>query len=132
MLSIYLLICQLRRVGVQTCVLISSHTLSLSCIYQIPSVKPTSRLAAVDLDWEQITASDIFLALSAFTPKGSRHFIKSVTIYLSKYGKERMEKDDVTGPSIHDDMSEEEDFGTDGAMDVRLPSISLLIFLELV
>ena len=44
-----------------------------------------------------------------------------------------MEKDDLTGPSIHDDMSEEEDFGiTDGAMDVRLPSISLLIFLELV
>jgi len=64
---------------------------------QIPLLPDaTSRLACVDLDWENITSVDILVALRSFIPrKGS---IKSVTVYPSDYGLERMEAEAKSGP----------------------------------
>lgn len=64
---------------------------------QIPLLPDaTPRLACVDLDWENITAVDILVALRSFIPRGGS--IKSVTVYPSDYGLERMEAEAKSGP----------------------------------
>ncbi|KAG5437142.1 hypothetical protein PCANB_001118 [Pneumocystis canis] len=63
---------------------------------EIPRGEMTSRLAAVNLDWDHIRSVDLFAALGSFVPKGGR--ILSVRIYPSEFGKKRMEKEDVEGP----------------------------------
>lgn len=65
-------------------------------ILEIPRGKMTSRLAAVNLDWDHIRSVDIFAALGSFVPRNGQ--ILSVRVYPSEFGKERMEKEDVEGP----------------------------------
>ncbi|EEB05787.1 pre-rRNA processing protein Esf1 [Schizosaccharomyces japonicus yFS275] len=62
----------------------------------IPRGDETSRLAAVNLDWDNIRAVDLYVALSSFCPAGGR--VLSVTIYPSQFGKERMAKEELEGP----------------------------------
>ncbi|KAJ1913143.1 pre-rRNA-processing protein esf1 [Mycoemilia scoparia] len=62
----------------------------------IPRGDETRRIACVNLDWENIRAVDLLVAFSAFKPDGGA--IKSVTIYPSEFGKERMKKESVEGP----------------------------------
>ncbi|KAI9028976.1 hypothetical protein CLU79DRAFT_832353 [Phycomyces nitens] len=63
---------------------------------QIQEGEETCRLAAVNMDWDKIKAVDIFKVLSGFIPSTS--VIKSVSIYPSEFGKERIKREDVEGP----------------------------------
>lgn len=56
----------------------------------------TPRLACVDLDWENIRAVDIFVALRSFVPTGG--VLQKVTVYPSDYGLERMAAEAKAGP----------------------------------
>lgn len=56
------------------------------------------RVALVDLDWSRVRAVDIFAVLKSFLPEGGR--LISVRVYLSDYGKERMEAERVKGPQV--------------------------------
>lgn len=63
---------------------------------QAPTGNPSSRLALLNLDWDQITAQDIFQLLYSFKPQlGS---IISVRKYISTFGKERLEQEKLHGP----------------------------------
>uniref|UniRef100_A0A915BUV8 NUC153 domain-containing protein n=1 Tax=Parascaris univalens TaxID=6257 RepID=A0A915BUV8_PARUN len=59
----------------------------------------TRRLALCNMEWDRISASDIFIVLSSFKPS-SPAAILSVTIYLSDFGKERLEEEEQLGPRI--------------------------------
>lgn len=56
----------------------------------------TSRLALVNIDWDQIKAIDIMQMLQAFKPVTG--VIESVKIYPSEFGKERMALEAIQGP----------------------------------
>jgi len=56
----------------------------------------TARLACLDLDWANVRAVDILVALKSFIPKGGR--ILSVTVYPSDYGLEQMRAESTAGP----------------------------------
>jgi hypothetical protein len=57
---------------------------------QVPLGDETHRLAVVNLDWDNVKASDLMKVFSGFVSDGS--IILSVKIYPSEFGKERMEK----------------------------------------
>ncbi|KFB40256.1 AGAP003294-PA-like protein [Anopheles sinensis] len=56
----------------------------------------TKRLAVCHMDWDRIRAVDIMVLLNSFLTPGST--IKSVTIYPSEFGKERMQEEEKRGP----------------------------------
>lgn len=56
----------------------------------------TSRLAAVDMDWNALSATDILAMLAGFTPKTGA--IRRVTVVPSEYGKKRLAEEDLNGP----------------------------------
>ena len=104
----------------------SSLIIFLDGTIKIPEVQPTRRLAAVDLDWEHLTAADIYLALSAFVPGGGRREkksnqidggrrIRNISVYPSKYGIEQMKKEELHGPSVFvdDNLERNPDDGDD-------------------
>lgn len=62
----------------------------------VPMGEPSSRLAVVNLDWDNIRAADLFAVFSSFTPGNGR--ILKVTIYPSEFGKERMDREEIEGP----------------------------------
>lgn len=65
-------------------------------IKHIADGEETSRLALVNMDWDKIKAVDILKVLSGFKPDTG--IIKSVTIYPSEFGKERLALEDTQGP----------------------------------
>ncbi|CAE6335801.1 unnamed protein product, partial [Rhizoctonia solani] len=62
------------------------------------SAKPTSRLAAVNLDWDHVTAAHLFRVAASVLPTGGKSKVLRVTVYPSDFGKERMEKEEREGP----------------------------------
>ncbi|KAF2010077.1 hypothetical protein BU24DRAFT_400747 [Aaosphaeria arxii CBS 175.79] len=62
----------------------------------IPTGDVTSRLAAVNLDWDNIRAADIVAVAGSFVPSDGR--LLSVVIYPSEFGRERMEREELEGP----------------------------------
>jgi len=73
----------------------------------------TDRLAICNMDWDRVGADDIFLVLSSFCP--SPGSVTSVHVYLSDFGKERLEEEKTLGPRElrrlkgEEDAEEEED-----------------------
>jgi hypothetical protein len=63
---------------------------------EIPMGEVSKRIAVVNLDWDNIRAADIMVVASSFVPVGGQ--IDSVTIYLSEFGRERLEKEELEGP----------------------------------
>ncbi|KEP54253.1 Pre-rRNA-processing protein ESF1 [Rhizoctonia solani 123E] len=62
------------------------------------AVNPTSRLAAVNLDWDHVTAAHLFRVAVSALPEGSKAKVLRVTVYPSDFGRERMEREEREGP----------------------------------
>ncbi|GAB7346906.1 hypothetical protein MBLNU459_g1979t1 [Dothideomycetes sp. NU459] len=62
----------------------------------VPMGEVSSRLAVVNLDWDNIRASDLMAVAQSFAPTSGR--IARVVIYPSEFGKERMEREELEGP----------------------------------
>ncbi|KAF2228068.1 hypothetical protein BDZ85DRAFT_255358 [Elsinoe ampelina] len=85
---------------------------------QVPMGEVSRRLAVVNLDWDNIRATDIMAVAGSFAPPDGR--INSVVVYPSEFGKERLEREELEGPPKEifaaskkaedgEDTSEEED-----------------------
>ncbi|KAK7206113.1 hypothetical protein BZA70DRAFT_306413 [Myxozyma melibiosi] len=61
----------------------------------IPRGDESSRIAAVNMDWDNIRAEDLMVAFASFAHPGK---VLSVTIYPSEFGKERMAREEIEGP----------------------------------
>ncbi|XP_050128178.1 LOW QUALITY PROTEIN: pre-rRNA-processing protein esf1-like [Malus sylvestris] len=75
----------------------------------IPEIeKETHRLAIVNLDWRHVKAVDLYAVLRSFLPKGGQ--MKSVTVYPSEFGLQRMKDEELHGPvGLFDDENEKSD-----------------------
>ena len=62
----------------------------------VPVGEASSRLAVVNLDWDNIRAEDLMAVFSSFLPTAGR--LLKVVIYPSEFGKERMEREEMEGP----------------------------------
>ncbi|KAH6676643.1 hypothetical protein B0J14DRAFT_585979 [Halenospora varia] len=69
----------------------------------------SSRIAVVNLDWDNIRSTDLMVVFSSFVPTGGR--IHKISIFPSEFGKERMEREELEGPpkEIFAKKQEEED-----------------------
>lgn len=84
--------------------------------------EPSSRLAVVNLDWDNIRAADLMAVFSSFVPANGR--ILKVSVYPSEFGKERIEREEMEGPpkeifaSGKSETRREEELPEDGVDDV--------------
>lgn len=62
----------------------------------IPLGEVTHRIAAVNLDWDNIRASDILAVAASFAPSGGR--VERVVVYPSEFGRERLGREETEGP----------------------------------
>lgn len=63
---------------------------------KIPMGEVTSRIAIVNLDWDNIRAADIMAVINSFLPASGS--LLQVSIYPSEFGKERLEREEMEGP----------------------------------
>uniref|UniRef100_A0A0R3RHC7 NUC153 domain-containing protein n=1 Tax=Elaeophora elaphi TaxID=1147741 RepID=A0A0R3RHC7_9BILA len=57
------------------------------------------RLALCNMEWDRISAIDIFVMISSFKPPAPAA-IRSVTIYKSEFGQKRLEEEELMGPNL--------------------------------
>ena len=57
----------------------------------------TKRLAVCNMDWDRVGAADLYLVLSSFCPASGT--VTSVQIFVSDFGKERLEEEARRGPA---------------------------------
>ncbi|OAL45301.1 hypothetical protein IQ07DRAFT_576782 [Pyrenochaeta sp. DS3sAY3a] len=62
----------------------------------VPTGDISSRLAAVNMDWDNIRASDIMAVANSFVPSDGK--ILNVVIYPSEFGMERLQREEIEGP----------------------------------
>jgi hypothetical protein len=70
--------------------------LTLQTQSNVPTGQVSSRLAVVNLDWDNIRAQDLMAVFSSFTESSS--LLKHVAIYPSEFGKERLQREEMEGP----------------------------------
>lgn len=88
----------------------------------------SSRIAVVNLDWDNIRAVDLLAVFQSFVKPGGK--IHKISIYQSEFGKERMEREEMEGPPKEifakkqieeeeddDDDDEEDDDEDEGSSD---------------
>lgn len=77
----------------------------------VPMGEISSRIAVVNLDWDNIRAVDLMAVFSSFCPPDGR--LQLVAIYPSEFGKERLAREEVEGPprEIFADRHHESDGG---------------------
>lgn len=63
---------------------------------EVPTGDISARLAAVNMDWDNIRASDIMAVANSFVPADGR--ILNVVIFPSEFGTERMQREEIEGP----------------------------------
>ncbi|KAI6173361.1 Methionine--tRNA ligase, cytoplasmic [Aphelenchoides besseyi] len=78
------------------------------------------RLAVCNLDWERMTAEDIFMALQSFKPKTGS--MLSVDVYLSDFGREQLDYEQKNGPKLPSKPKKTEDSDEDNE---ELPTESI-------
>lgn len=64
----------------------------------IPRGDETARFACVNMDWDHVKAKHLFKVFDGFKPKHGT--IKSVKIYLSDFGRERLAAEADNGPPV--------------------------------
>ncbi|KAI4123713.1 MAG: hypothetical protein LQ338_005131 [Usnochroma carphineum] len=62
----------------------------------VPLGEVTSRLAVVNLDWDNIRAADLMAVFSSFVSSAGQ--IKKISVYPSDFGRERIEREEMEGP----------------------------------
>jgi NUC153 domain len=62
----------------------------------VPMGEVTSRLAVVNLDWDNIRAVDLMAVFSSFVRSSGK--IEKLSVYKSEFGKERMDREEIEGP----------------------------------
>lgn len=62
----------------------------------VPLGEVSSRIAIVNLDWDNIRALDLMAVMSSFVRPGGK--VKKISVYQSEFGKERMEREQMEGP----------------------------------
>jgi len=62
----------------------------------IPKGEVSSRIAVVNLDWDNIRAADLMAVFSSFVPTSGS--IRKISVYPSGFGRERMEREEMEGP----------------------------------
>lgn len=62
----------------------------------VPMGDISSRIAVVNLDWDNIRAADLMAVFSSFVPASGR--ILKASVYPSEFGMERMEREEIEGP----------------------------------
>ncbi len=62
----------------------------------VPMGDVSSRIAVVNLDWDNIRSEDLMAVFSSFLPATGR--LLKVSIYPSEFGRERMEREEMEGP----------------------------------
>ena len=62
----------------------------------VPVGEVSSRLAVVNLDWDNIRAVDLMAVFASFAPDPAS--LLKVSVYPSEFGKERMEREETEGP----------------------------------
>ena len=62
----------------------------------VPTGDVSSRLAVVNLDWDNIRAQDLMAVFSSFLASGAQ--LQHVAIYPSEFGKERLQREEMEGP----------------------------------
>ena len=60
-------------------------------------VKATKRLALCNYDWMNINSKDLMILFNSFKPKSG--YIKSIKVYMSNIGKEKLEEEEKHGPT---------------------------------
>ncbi|KIW33252.1 uncharacterized protein PV07_00119 [Cladophialophora immunda] len=86
----------------------------------VPTGEVTSRIAVVNLDWDNIRAADLMAVFSSFLSTSDS--LLKVSIYPSEFGKERLEREELEGPpreifanppkeNINGDFSDDEEQG---------------------
>ena len=78
-------------------VLDDEPSVGLNTQQDIPTGEATSRIAIVNLDWDNIHATDLMAVFSSFLPSTGGSLLK-VAIYPSEFGKERLEREEMEGP----------------------------------
>jgi hypothetical protein len=63
----------------------------------VPMGEVTSRIAVVNLDWDNIRAVDLMAVFSSFLPRGAGR-IEKLSVYKSEFGREMMEREEMEGP----------------------------------
>ncbi|KAK2623517.1 hypothetical protein QTJ16_007071 [Diplocarpon rosae] len=73
----------------------------------------SSRIAVVNMDWDNIRSADLMAVFSSFVRPGGK--ILKISIYPSEFGKERMEREELEGPpkeifanKVAEEISEED------------------------
>lgn len=61
----------------------------------------TSRLAVTNLDWDHLSAQDIYVALDSVL-QGTEHKkgLKNISVYMSQFGKKRIQQEEQSGPAL--------------------------------
>jgi hypothetical protein len=87
----------------------------------------SSRIAVVNLDWDNIRAVDLLAVFQSFVKPGGK--IHKISVFQSEFGKERMEREEMEGPpkeifaknqDEEEDSDEEEDDTSDEDEDEKI------------
>ncbi|TIB93001.1 hypothetical protein E3Q19_01585 [Wallemia mellicola] len=61
----------------------------------------TTRLAVTSLDWDHLSATDIYVALdSVMQTTDLKKSLKNVKVYMSQFGRKRLEQEEQSGPAL--------------------------------
>jgi len=79
----------------------------------------TERLAVCNMDWDRVGPEDLWILLSSFCPPGGS--VCNVMVYLSDFGRERLEEEKTLGPQELRKLQGKDDDSSDD--DVELDHI---------